>query len=132
MTDTYEAHRARQAAQHDPGAGEALMDAADMTVNCSSYCYGGSAKLDLQETLADLAEQGWRLVRVDTSITMSAPATSDATSATSTDTRVTVSAATSTTPSIGTSTSDSGRGRSDTSPHADLTRLATLPDDYWK
>jgi hypothetical protein len=59
----YQAERQRLAASHDDGAGEALRDALDLTVECGSYCYGGTARCDIPETLAELAEAGWRLVR---------------------------------------------------------------------
>lgn len=60
---SYGASRAALAAQHDDGAAEALHGAIDADVDCGRYCYGGSARIDITETLAELAEQGWRLVR---------------------------------------------------------------------
>lgn len=61
----YEDKRAKLAAEHDEGAEDALRFAAELDVDCGSYCYGGSARLDVPETLAELAETGWRLMRVE-------------------------------------------------------------------
>ena len=63
--DAYVASREALADLHDDGAFVALAEAADLTVECGAYCYGGSARLDVTETLAELAEQGWRLVRIE-------------------------------------------------------------------
>lgn len=65
-TARYEAQRAALTAAHDEGAGNALAACAELEVDCMAYCYGGSARLNVAETLADLAENGWRLVRSDT------------------------------------------------------------------
>lgn len=62
-TKSYEAKRAELAARHDAGAAEALGDCIEVDVECMAYCYGGSPRVDIAETLAELAEQGWRLVR---------------------------------------------------------------------
>jgi hypothetical protein len=65
---SYEAMRARHAKRHDGGATEAMAAALtcdNIEVDCMPYCYGGSAVADVPEILADLAEAGWRLCRVD-------------------------------------------------------------------
>lgn len=52
---------------HDDGAISTLEEAiaGNADVRCMAYCYGGSADVDVYEVLADLAEDGWRLVRAD-------------------------------------------------------------------
>jgi hypothetical protein len=63
--DRYKASRAALADRHDEGAKEALSMAVEVDVECMAYCYGGSAVVDIEETLAELADQGWRLVKGD-------------------------------------------------------------------
>lgn len=74
--DAYIASREKLAEQHDDGAATALRDCIEAEVDCMAYCYGGSARIAITETLAELAEQGWRLVRVD--VTPSPPPTDKA------------------------------------------------------
>lgn len=60
--------RARLAATHDAGADEALrltLTLDTLPVECMTYCYGGSARPDITEILADLADAGWRLVHAE-------------------------------------------------------------------
>lgn len=61
----YREQRAGLAAKHDDGAGDALRSAvyANAGTDCTSYCYGGSPKVDVHEVLADLAELGWRITK---------------------------------------------------------------------
>lgn len=51
----------------DTGAADALSEAlaGNCDVDCMRYCYGGSAKVDVAEVLADLEASGWRLARAD-------------------------------------------------------------------
>lgn len=71
VTDHERAWREKRAAlvaTHDDGAISTLEDAiaGNAETECMAYCYGGTPKVDVYETLADLAEEGWRLVRADT------------------------------------------------------------------
>lgn len=65
--ERYEARRDRLADSHEEGAEVALREAIDenTTVDCISYCYGGTSVTEVFEVLADLAEAGWRIVRAD-------------------------------------------------------------------
>lgn len=64
--EMWKARRAELVASHDDGAEDALREALSdgLGVECMSYCYGGTATLDVPDALADLAEAGWRLTRV--------------------------------------------------------------------
>jgi hypothetical protein len=64
--ERWEAERKELSARHAPGARVALKEAmhGNCDVECMRYCYGGTAKPDLTEILAELAEHGWRLEQV--------------------------------------------------------------------
>jgi hypothetical protein len=64
----YREKRAALVKTHDDGAISTLEEAVagNAETECMAYCLGGSPKVDIYEVLADLAEEGWRLVRAET------------------------------------------------------------------
>lgn len=60
----YDASRRALAAQHDVGADEALTDALADNIELKTGWNGGYvSRIDTVEVLAELTENGWRLVR---------------------------------------------------------------------
>lgn len=66
--ESWESWRRRLSLAHDDDAFGVLDDVLDsdtLPVRCGSYCLGGTARPDIPEILACLAEAGWRLTRVE-------------------------------------------------------------------